>query len=309
MFDEYKERTGKINTRIINEKTQKIYKTFISNLYKKYQKKELNKNNPIFKLLSNEEIDENEEKEIEETFKFLIDDFDNILKTNTNGTIKYICHIFSRTKMNLLMCKYLPYVIFYNRNYQEKRAEIKKEILIDFDNKEEILMKLRDAKDLEYEELILSMLLLFNPPKRLQEYQFCKILNRQPTNEDDKNYNYLYEDTIYINRCKNDKRTKQEIEKNNFKNINKLNMEIINEFLNKDYEYLLGRYIPDNKISIIMKKAFYKIFGFELGIHELRRMFLTYEDEKGMNRTRREYLSKFMNHNLEEQNRYIYKDN
>ena len=306
-MEEYKERTGKINTRPINDKTRKIYKTFISNLYKRYEKKELNKNNPIFKLLDNEEINEIEDKEIEETFKFLIDDFENILKTNSNGTIKYICHIFSRTKMNLLMCKYLPYVIFYNRNYQEKRVEIKKEILIDFDNEKEILMKLKDA-NLNYEELILSMLLLFNPPKRLHEYQYCKILDRLPTNEDDKNYNYFFEDTIYINICKNDKRTKLEKENGDFKNINKLKMEYTNNFLKRENEFLLGKFIPDNKISIIMKNAFKKIFGFEIGLHELRRMYLTFRDEIGMNRTQREYLSKFMNHNLEEQNRYIYAD-
>jgi hypothetical protein len=209
--------------------------------------------------------------------------------------------------MNLLMCKYLPYVIFYNKDYQEKRKNEKREILIDFDNEKEILIKLKKA-NLEYEELILSMLLLFNPPKRLQEYQYCKILNREPTNEDDKNYNYLYGETIYINICKNDKRTKQEKVNGDFKNINKLKMEYINNFINNDNEFLLGIFIPDNKISIIMKNAFKKIFGFELGIHELRRMFLTYHDEKGLKRSQRDYLSKFMNHNLEEQNRYIYKD-
>ena len=306
-MEEYKERTGKINTRIINDKTRGIYTTFIKNFYKRYTKNELDKNNPIFKLLDNEEINEVEDKEIEETFKFLIDDFENILKTNSNGTIKYICHIFSRTKMNLLMCKYLPYVIFYNRNYQEKRAEIKKEILIEFDDEKEILIKLKNA-NLNYEELILSMLLLFNPPKRLQEYQYCKILDREPTNEDDKNYNYLFEDTIYINICKNDKRTNQQKENGDFKNINKLNLEYTNNFLKRENEFLLGKFIPDNKISIIMKNAFKKIFGIDIGIHELRRMFLTYRDEIGMNRTQREYLSKFLNHNLEEQNRYIYKD-
>jgi hypothetical protein len=307
-MEAYEERTGKINTRIINEKTRNIYKTFISNLYKKYQKKELNKNNPIFKLLDNKEIDENEDKEIEETFKFLLDDFDEILKTNTNGTIKYLVHIFSRTKFDMMICRYLPYVIFYNKEYQEKRAKIKKEILIDFDNEKEILQRLKDANSLNYEELILSMLLLFNPPKRVHEYQYCKIINKEPTNDDDKNYNYLYGDTIYINRCKNDKRTNQQKANGDFKNVNKLNMEYINDFLNRDNEYLLGKFIPDNKISIVMKNAFRKIFGFEIGIHELRRMFLTYEDEKGMNRTRREYLSIFLNHNLEEQNRYIYRD-
>jgi hypothetical protein len=306
-MEAYEERTGKINTRIINEKTRNIYKTFISNLYKKYQKKELNKNNPIFKLLDNKEIDENEDKEIEETFKFLINDFDEIIKTNTNGTIKYLVHIFSRTKFDMMICRYLPYVIFYNKDYQKKRAEIKKEILIDFDNEKEILIKLKNA-NLNYEELILSMLLLFNAPKRVQEYQYCKTLNREPTNEDDKNYNYLYENTIYINRCKNDKRTNQQKANGDFKNINKLNMEYINDFLDRDNEFLLGRLIPDNKISIIMKNAFKKIFGFECGVHELRRMFLTYHDEKGMNRTKRQFFSEFMNHNLEEQSKYIYKD-
>jgi len=306
-MEEYKQRTGKINTRFINEKTRNIYKTFISNLYKKYQKKELDKNNPIFKLLDNKEIDKDEDKEIEETFKFLLDDFDNILKTNTNGTIKYLVHIFSRTKFDMMICRYLPYVIFYNKEYQEKRKNEKREILIDFDNEKEILMKLKDA-NLEYEELILSMLLLFNAPKRLQEYQYCKILDREPTNEDNKNYNYLYKDTIYINRCKNDKRSKEQKANGDFKNINILNMVYLNEFLNRDNEFLLGKFIPDNKISIIMKNSFKKIFGFECGVHSLRRIFLTYHDEKGMNKKKREYLSKFLNHNLEEQSRYIYHD-
>jgi len=207
----------------------------------------------------------------------------------------------------MMICRYLPYVIFYNKEYQEKRKEIKKEILIDFDNEKEILMKLKNA-NLNYEELILSMLLLFNPPKRLQEYQYTKILNREPTNEDDKNYNYLYGDTIYINICKNDKRNKEQKANGDFKNINKLEMKYINEFLNRDNEFLLGKFIPDNKISIIMKNSFKKIYQYEIGIHQLRRMFLSYHDEKGMNRTKREYLSKFMNHSLIEQNRYIYKD-
>jgi len=294
-MEAYEERTGKINTRIINEKTRNIYKTFISNLYKKYQKKELNKNNPIFKLLDNKEIDEDEENEIKYSFKFLIDDFDEILKKETNGCLKYISHIFSRTKFDMMICRYLPYVIFYNKEYQEK------------DNEKEILMKLKNA-NLNYEELILSMLLLFNPPKRLQEYQYTKILNREPTNEDDKNYNYLYGDTIYINICKNDKRNKEQKANGDFKNINKLEMKYINEFLNRDNEFLLGKFIPDNKISIIMKNSFKKIYQYEIGIHQLRRMFLSYHDEKGMNRTKREYLSKFMNHSLIEQNRYIYKD-
>ncbi len=306
-MEAYEERTGKINTRIINEKTRNIYKTFISNLYKKYQKKELNKNNPIFKLLDNKEIDEDEENEIKYSFKFLIDDFDEILKKETNGCLKYISHIFSRTKFDMMICRYLPYVIFYNKEYQEKRKNEKREILIDFDNEKEILMKLKNA-NLNYEELILSMLLLFNPPKRLQEYQYTKILNREPTNEDDKNYNYLYGDTIYINICKNDKRNKEQKANGDFKNINKLEMKYINEFLNRDNEFLLGKFIPDNKISIIMKNSFKKIYQYEIGIHQLRRMFLSYHDEKGMNRTKREYLSKFMNHSLIEQNRYIYKD-
>lgn len=306
-MEEYKERTGKINKRIINDKTKKIYKTFISNFYKRYTKKELDNNYPLIKVINNKDITDNEEEIIKKDFKFLIDDFDKILNIETNGTIKYLVHIFSRTKFDMFICKYLPYVIFFNKEYQQKRAEIKKEILINFDDEKEILTKLKKA-NLEYEELILSMLLLFNAPKRLHEYQYCKILDREPTNEDDKNYNYLFGDMIYINICKNDKRTKLEKENGNFKNLNKLNLEYIEPFLNRDNEYLLGKFINDQKISVIMKNAFKKIFEIDIGIHELRRMFLTYRDEIGMNRTQRDYLSKFMNHTLSQQNLYIYAD-
>ena len=57
-----------------------------------------------------------------------------------------------------------------------------------------------------------------------------------------------------------------------------------------------------------MKNAMNKIFKKSIGIHELRRIYLTYRDEKGMRRDEREYLSLFMNHALQEQNNYIYKD-
>ena len=305
-MEKYKERTGKINKRIINDKTRGIYTTFIKNFYKRYTKKELDNNYPLIKVINNKDITDDEEEIIKKDFKFLIDDFENILKIETNGTIKYLTHIFSRTKFDMFICRYLPYVIFFNKEYQERRKNEKKEILIDFENEKEILIKLKNA-NLNYEELILSLLLLFNPPKRLHEYQYCKILDREPTNEDDKNYNYLFEDTIYINICKNDKRTKLEKENKEFKNINKLNLEYIEPFLNRDNEFLLGKFIPDNQISIIMKKAMKKIFDVDIGIHQLRRSYLTYRDNKGMNRDERQMLSKFMNHNLQEQNNYIYK--
>ena len=37
---------------------------------------------------------------------------------------------------------------------------------------------------------------------------------------------------------------------------------------------LLGSFINDNQISIIMKKAMNKIFKKSIGIHELRRIYL-----------------------------------
>lgn len=305
-MEEYKERTGKINKRIINDKTRGIYTTFIKNFYKRYTKKELDNNYPLIKVINNKDITDDEEEIIKKDFNFLIDDFDNILKNETNGTLKYLVHIFSRTKFDMFICKYLPYTIKIQKDYMNKRKETKQNFIIDFDNHFELLNKIKKA-NLNYEELILSLLLLFNFPKRLQEYQYAKLLNRKPTNEDDKKYNYLFEDTIYINICKNDTRTYKEKENGDYKNINKLNLEYIEPFLNRDNEYLLGKFIPDNQISVIMKKAMKKIFGIEIGIHQLRRIYLTFRDIKGMNRDDREMLSKFMNHNLYQQNDYIYK--
>ena len=305
-MEQYKERTGKINTRPINDKTRKIYTTFIKNFYKRYTKNELDNNYPLIKVINNKDITDDEEEIIKKDFKFLIDDFENIFKNETNGTIKYLNHIFSRTKFDMFICRYLPYVIFFNKEYQERRKETKQDFIIDFDNHFELLNKIKNA-NLNYEELILSLLLLFNPVKRLQEYQYAILINKKPTNDDDKKYNYLYENTIYINICKNDKRTKLEKENKEFKNINKLNLEYIEPFLNRNNEFLLGKFIPDNQISIIMKKAMKKIFDVDIGIHELRRIYLSYRDNKGINRDDRQMLSKFMNHDLQEQNNYIYK--
>ena len=140
-MEEYKERTGKINKRIINDKTRGIYTTFIKNFYKRYTKKELDNNYPLIKVINNKDITDDEEEIIKKDFNFLIDNFDNILKNETNGTLKYLVHIFSRTKFDMFICKYLPYTIKIQKDYQERRAEIKKEILIDFDNEKEIFSK------------------------------------------------------------------------------------------------------------------------------------------------------------------------
>lgn len=306
-MEEYLIRTSKVNRKIINDKTKRIYITFIKNFYKKNIKKDLDSNHPLIKVINNEDINDDEENIIKKDFKFLIDNFENILKNETNGTKKYLTHIFSRTKYDEFICKILPHTIKIQNDYIKNRKETKQDFIIDFDNHFELLLKIKNA-DLNYEELILSLLLLFNSPKRLHEYQYAKLLNRKPTNDDDKKYNYLFEDTIYINICKNDKRTFKQKENGDFKNINKLNMKYIEPFLNKDNEFLLGRFINDNQISIIMKNAMNKIFKKSIGIHELRRIYLTYRDEKGMRRDEREFLSLFMNHALQEQNNYIYKD-
>lgn len=305
-MEEYNIRTSKVNRKKINDKTKNIYTTFIKNFYKRYTNKELENNHPLIKVINNEDINDDEEEIIKKDFEFLINDFDNIFQNETNGTIKYLCHIFSRTKFDDFICKILPYVIKIQNDYMNNRKETKQEFIINFDNHFELLNKIKNA-NLKYEELILSLLLLFNAPKRLHEYQYCKIVNKKPTKDDDKKYNYLFEDIIYINICKNDKRNYKQKENGDFKNINKINMKFIEPFLNRDNEYLLGRLIPDNQISIIMKNAMKKIFGVEIGIHQLRRTYLTYKDTNGFNRDEREYLSLFLNHNLNEQNNYIYK--
>lgn len=317
MLEPYLVRTSKINKRDLSQITQKLYIAFIKNFYKKHLQKNLEDNHSIIRAIKNEEFDN---EEIKDTFEFLNKNFYDIIKNESEGTIRNLGYIFSRTTYDDLVCKILPYTIMYADNYRNRRKDTKNDFKIDFDNEIELINLIKEAhlqKKMNLQEVILLSLLLFNPPKRLQEYQYCKIVKEKPTKEMDKKWNYLYEDTMYINICKNDRRNKKEKDENDFKNISKLNMKYTQPFLNVfvfDYEererndFLLNEYVPDNKISKILSSATMKVFERNIGIHELRRLYLTYKDEKGMRRTEREEIAKFMNHNLQEQNNYIYAD-
>jgi len=252
-------------------------------------------------------------------YKFFNDDFDNIIKQLTPTKIKYLSGIFARTSFDELYCKLMPYCISILKEEQKKRIDTKQEIIIDFDKSfNDLLNDIKEGtKDLDFNihELIIISLYHNNPPKRLYDYIFCKIVNDIPSKDLSKDYNYYYDGKIYINKCKIDTRTKSQKENNEFITINDIDihtqnlikkcLEINDDNLNK--EFLLMKEFKEN-IPVRFEKIMEKLYGFPVKVSQYRRLFLSYHDKKGMDKNKRILFSNFMNHSLNEQNKYIYDD-
>ena len=70
---------------------------------------------------------------------------------------------------------------------------------------------------------------------------------------------------------------------------------------------LLMKEFKEN-IPVRFEKIMEKLYGFPVKVSQYRRLFLSYHDKKGMDKNKRILFSNFMNHSLNEQNKYIYDD-
>lgn len=283
----------------------------IKSFTKKFNNITITDNHDIIKCLKSQDFNNDT---IINDYKFFNDDFDNIIKQLTPTKIKYLSGIFARTTFDDLYCKLMPYSISILKEEQKKRTETKQDINIDFD-KPFIDLFNQIYNDFNIHELIIISLYHNNPPKRLYDYIFCKISNEIPTKDFSKDFNYYYDGKIFINKCKIDTRTQSQKENNEFITINNIDIhtqnlikkcfEIDNNNLNKNF--LLMKEYKEN-IPVRFDNIMMKLYGIPIKVSQYRRLFLSYHDKKGMDKNKRIHFSNFMNHSLNEQNKYIYND-
>lgn len=299
----FKKRTQPIIKNEITEQTQKTYISFIKKFYKYYIKKELNEDNDIIKAIKNEKYSY---KKVKESFSFVNEQFDDIIKTY-NHKLNYVYAIFARIRgMTPFINKINPYQQQLQKNNEMKRQT--KTISEDKVNKlkfekEEVLKNLSNT-NLSYTEKLIYLLTMLLPPRRYDDYRIIKIVNNQPNEKNDTNYNYYYEGKIYIYNSKSDTRSELEKQTSKIKYVIELPKEII-ELINNNNEYLLGNLYSQSYMSKLFANTFYKIYGIVYNIVEIRRLYITNKNKEGLSYYEKKEISDAMNHSIEQQAKYV----
>lgn len=299
----FKKRTQPIIKNEITEQTQKTYISFIKKFYKYYIKKELNEDNDIIKAIKNEKYSY---KKVKESFSFVNEQFDDIIKTY-NHKLNYVYAIFARIRgMTPFINKLNPYQQQLQKNNEMKRQT--KTISEDKVNKlkfekEEVLKNLSNT-NLSYTEKLIYLLTMLLPPRRYDDYRIIKIVNNQPNEKNDTNYNYYYEGKIYIYNSKSDTRSELEKQTSKIKYVIELPKEII-ELINNNNEYLLGNLYSQSYMSKLFANTFYKIYGIVYNIVEIRRLYITNKNKEGLSYYEKKEISDAMNHSIEQQAKYV----
>jgi len=299
----FKKRTQPIIKNEITEKTQKSYISFIKKFYKYYNKKELNEDNDIIKAIKNEKFSY---KKVKECFSFVNKQFDDIIKTY-NHQLNYVYAIFARIRgMTPFINKINPYQLQLQKNNEIKRQT--KTINEDKVNKikfeKEEVLKNSSNTNLTYPEKLIYLLTMLLHPRRYDDYRIIKIVNTQPNEKNDTNYNYYYEGKIYIYNSKSDTRSELEKQESKIKYVIELPNEII-ELINNDNEYLLGNLYSQSYMSKLFANTFYKIYGVVYNIVEIRRLYITNKNNEGLSYFEKKKIADAMNHSIEQQAKYV----
>lgn len=299
----FKKRTQPIIKNEITEQTQKTYISFIKKFYKYYNKKELNEDNDIIKAIKNEKFSY---KKVKESFSFVNEQFDDIIKTY-NHKLNYVYAIFARIRgMTPFINKINPYQQQLQKNNEMKRQT--KTINEDKVNKlkfeKEEVLKNSSNTNLSYTEKLIYLLTMLLHPRRYDDYRIIKIVNKQPNENNDTNYNYYYEGKIYIYNSKSDTRSELEKQTSKIKYVIELPIEII-ELINNDNEYLLGNLYSQSYMSKLFANTFYKIYGIVYNIVEIRRLYITNKNKDGLSYFEKKEIADAMNHSIEQQAKYV----
>jgi len=293
-----------INTKLSSKRIQQLSST-IKAFTKNFKNKKIDDNHDIIKCLKSEPFDNNN---IKEEYQFFYDDFDNIISQLSPTKIKYLSGIFARTSFDELYLRLMPKCISILREEQKKRIDTKQEIFIDFDKSIKDLFNSLDLEKFNFKEFLIISLYHSNPPKRLYDYIYCKIVNEIPSKELDKQYNYYFDGKIYINKCKIDTRTQKQKDNNDFITINDIDIHSQKIIKLINHEFLLGNNHTTGNNPVRFDKIMEKVYGIPITISQFRRIYLSFKNEKGMTKKEREYLAVYMNHSTNEQNNYIYND-
>lgn len=280
--------------------------------YKFYSNNDLNEEqiSEIKKLIKGEKY---KYKTIIDTFKFIKSmtiDHDFIKKH-----VHHISNLFytiARTKRGFANFIKIIYPYIYQIKNIEKEKQINKEP--DEYNINTISFNYEDVKKIldEYpfkklsDKLIYALYMLF-PVRRPNDYKIMKYTN--DISNMDKKSNYYNDGKFYFNKTKTSGgRNANIIHKVDVHDVPLDIQKIINDIHKvNNNEYIFGKELSSNQISTLIFKVFADIYNTnKINATELRRLYATYINKKGLNYKERKEIADKMNHSVDMNLRYAY---
>lgn len=288
-----KKRINPIKKTKLTPETIKQYINVIKNLKLKYDKSSLNEEiiKELILLLNNEKYNITK---LNKELLFIKKNLDDIIK-NDNTYINKLYGVALRLKYNTVIVKKLyPYVQYKNNKYDIERNQVKaneEKIKILSFKKEDVLEEIKNSSLNPDEILIYGLLMLF-PTRRIVDYRRMVILKEPPK---DKNNNYYYNKKFYFYITKNKKEQIYDVP------------EELDNLINKQNNYLLGKNYNQSSLSKKINVIFNKIYGKSISAREVRHYYATYMDDKYKDFNERLENSDKMNHSVIQNNKYVLK--
>ena len=274
------------------EVTKNTYISFIRQFYKRRSGEELEEDDEIIKSIREEEYNA---LKVSRKFKGLIEDnYEDIRRIpyEVNNLYKIFKGIRGFTEISK---KLYAYVLEYAKQYEEKRSVANVENLEDL----EISFKAEDVnKNIgrivnKIDKIIYGFIFLIKG--RLNELRMTRIaLDKEETKRLE--YNYIYENRLYINNTKNGK--------------NRI-MEIPDDFMKLcsgiEEGYLLGELVPQSTLSQIFQRITQMVYGRTYTYLNIRHINASQINREGASLREREDSSNNAGHSVVQQLRYVYK--
>lgn len=274
------------------ENTKQTYISFIRQFYKRRTGEELGEEADIIRSIREEKYNA---QNIVKQFKDIIEDkFEDIKRIpyEVNNLYKILRGI----RGFVDICKRLyAYVLEYGKQYEEKRSiaivEDKEDLEISFEEEEinKNIEKLKDKRD----KIIYGFIFIIKG--RMNDLRMLRIAKDKEETKN-KEYNYIYEDKIYINNTKNGRGK-----------IIDMPEGFIRLCEGIEEGYLLGSLMPQSTLTQRFQRITMDIYGKVYTYLNIRHINATQINARGASLKEREDTSMRAGHSVEQQLRYVYK--
>lgn len=282
-----------IRTEPKQEITKKNYISFIKRFYKKYTGNELDENADVILKINEQPY---KALNISKQFKEILTKNFNDIKAKAHD-VNDLYSIFRGVRGFTDIEKRLKaYVDDYRQQYQEKRSVIEvknmEDLNISFDT-EVILNNIEKLEDKE-DKIIYGSIMMIRC--RLTDLRITKITKNKNDIKNEE-YNWIYEDKLYINKTKNKKKQIIEIPKE------------MQDLYGDAEGYLFGTMSVKTApaLSDRFLRITKKVYGKSYTYNNIRHIYATYINNKGSSYKERLDTAKQSGHNVEEQLRYAYR--
>ena len=255
----------------LSENTKKSYLAIVKKLYKKYTGKQLLPVDHLYRYL---EGDKNYNTSmIFKHHSYIIDVVGDIF-VNYQKDIPQLYSVFSkfRGKQIPKIAEALyPFMKSVNKNYEENRG---KNVVVNEEEVNKISFErddvIKNMEKLDYDnEKMLYALTFLLPTRRLYDYRYLKIA-KSIDDTKNKEYNWYYDNNIYINITKNKKESVIPITDPYLKDLFN-NIDIDEHF----GAFVFKKFLKPHEINRMFNKIMMKIYDCKFNLMDIRHLYCT----------------------------------